>query len=211
MGDKQGRSHVGYLEISYGHTSHISGSDKDVDGLQTTGWESHKIDFYTFGSQNVYVLGPSMVGQDWAILKLNKTAWLAVSEATQPTLQGNQCSGAQMFSQLQMSFLTNKAARQWKTGSELKLRKGSSKYSERPLACLPTAGLPSFCFHRASLQPSIISSSEKTQSVRRGDGGEDRHRNLAQGTALLPALREDGKTHDTLPRSFQQVLDLHLL
>lgn len=138
--------------------------------LQPTGWESHKIDFYTFGSQKVYVMGPSMVGQDWAMLKLNKTAWLAVPEATQPTLQGNQCSGAQTFSQLQMGFLTNKAARQWKTGSELKLRKGSSKYSERPLACLPTAGLPSFCFRRASLQPSIISSSEKTQSVRRGDG-----------------------------------------
>lgn len=32
IGGEQGRSHVGYLEISYGHTSHLSGSDKDVDG-----------------------------------------------------------------------------------------------------------------------------------------------------------------------------------
>lgn len=32
IGDEQGRSHVGYLEISYGHASHTSVSDKDIDG-----------------------------------------------------------------------------------------------------------------------------------------------------------------------------------
>lgn len=74
--------------------------------LQTTGWESHNIDFYTFGSQNVYVMGPSMAGQDWTTLKLRKTACLAVPEAIQLTLQGNQYSGAQTFSQLHVSFLT---------------------------------------------------------------------------------------------------------
>lgn len=138
--------------------------------LQTTGWESHNTDFYTFGSQSVYVMGPSMAGQDWATLKLSKTACLAVPEATQPTLQGNQCTEAQTFSQLWVSFLTNKAAWQWKTGSELELCKGSSKYNERPLACLPTAGF----LVSVSAEPlsSLLSSApvRRPRRVRRGDG-----------------------------------------